>query len=117
MNTKDVSTPEEALALIDSLADTNHVNATLTSDGIYRVGWVPKKQYTTHDGKEFTDEVWMTEHGELIVVQDLTPDHAKNIIRMVLRNEQTRYRNLEQLEAAIDSAIVAADTDTPPVLH
>jgi hypothetical protein len=116
MKTEDVSTPEEALALIESLADANHVNATCTSDGIYRVGWVPKKQYTTHDGKEFTDEVWMTEHGELIVVQDLTPDHAKNIVRMILRNEQNNHRQMEHLQTILDSTI-AADTDTPPVLH
>ena len=104
MEIKDLNTAEEALEFAQKLhADDNSVDLVKTVDGLYRVRWIKNKKYITYDNKEFTDEVWMTEKEELICIQDLTEAHAKNIIRMMLRNQrqaqQTAAAMLESLSA------------------
>lgn len=42
------------------------------------------------DKQEPADETWITEAGERILVGDLTEDHAKNILRMILKDERQR---------------------------
>ncbi len=57
-------------------------------DGKIEVQYIEHKTYTAVDGKTFPDEVWMTKEGEMILVQDLSPDHLRNILRMKLRKER-----------------------------
>jgi hypothetical protein len=123
MEIKDLHTEEEALAFAQTLHDDdNTVDLVKTTDGLYRVRWIKNKKYTTYDNKEFTDEVWMTEKEELICIQDLTEAHAKNIIRMMLRNQrQTQQVAAAMLESLSTLADVFAPSEEPEssgkVLH
>lgn len=40
--------------------------------------------------EEPKDETWVTEDGTEILVGDLTEDHAKNILRMILKDQRKR---------------------------
>jgi hypothetical protein len=61
------------------------------------VQWQEHKTYKALDGKEFPDEVWLTEDNRLFLVQDLEPEHCRNILRMMLRNERELKERFAQL--------------------
>lgn len=102
--------------------EKNYVEFLKKGDCI-EVHWVEMKTYTTFDGKEFVDERWTTQAGELLLIQDLTPDHSKNIIRMMLRREreaQEYFENLaEILGNYVDSLedVKAMEPDSSRILH
>lgn len=100
MNTKLIHSAIEAIDFVENLAKTdNTVDVVKTVDGVYSVTWIKNKKYLSHDGKEFTDEVWTKEDGTMIACQDLELEHAKNIIRMMLRqNREQMLRNSSILE-------------------
>jgi hypothetical protein len=115
MNTKDFTDPDEAIEFVKLLQDNNTVDVLKTVDGAFRINWVENKKYTTHDGKEFIDEVWTKEDGTMIACQDLELDHAKNIIRMILRQERERSameaQLYNQMQAALQSIAAKDDED------
>jgi hypothetical protein len=106
MNTKDIIDPTEAMKFVSELAhNDNTVDVVRTVDGVYRISWIKNKKYTSFDGKEFTDEVWTKEDGTMIACQDLDPEHAKNIIRMYLRQTretQKYFQGLDELISGLD---------------
>lgn len=97
-----------------------------TSSGMYKVCWIEHKNYTARDGKVFPDEIWTTAEGEMKCIQDLEPEHAKNVIRMMLRNEREQRAMLQAAlsklaedyadedEQSVDIHSVAAGTQ---ILH
>ena len=122
MNTKDFTSATDAIDFIEELAnDDNTVDVAKLSNGSHRVTWIKNKKYVTFDGKEFTDEVWTKEDGTMIVCQDLELAHAKNIIRMMLR--QNREMLLQSSLADVDCEAYDDDDDEvteddiPRVLH
>jgi hypothetical protein len=64
-------------------------------NGKIEVQYIEHKEYIAVDGKTFPDEVWMTKEGKMILVQDLSPDHLRNILRMKIRRER-------EMTAALD---------------
>lgn len=74
-------------------------------NGPYIVEWQEHKFYTSLDGKEYHDEVWRTKDDRLILVQDLTEDHCRNILRMILRQEREADDSGEQLRQQLILAI------------
>lgn len=58
--------------------------------------------YTSLDGKVWPEETWITEDGREILVKNLEPEHAKNIIRMVIRNQRENEREYQQMIAALE---------------
>lgn len=76
----------------------------------FEVQWEVRKKYIAHDGKEFLDEAWMTEDGQMIQIQDLTEAHAKNILRMILRQRRESERALAAMEKLFQ-AMEAGDAD------
>lgn len=64
----------------------------------FEVQWEVRKKYIAHDGKEFLEEAWMTEDGQMIQIQDLSEAHAKNILRMILRQRRESERALAAME-------------------
>jgi len=106
METKDFTEYHTALEFVKNLPQDKYVvDLCKMSETQYRVSWLHHKKYTTYDNEEYNDEVWMTEHGRMIHCQDLTPDHAKNIIRMMLRNARDMGNQLIDLELAAKSAL------------
>jgi hypothetical protein len=130
MQSKCFTDPEEANAFIESLKANNTIDVLQQVDGSFRINWIENKLVKTPDGNEQIDEVWMKADGTLIVVQDLEPEHAKNIIRMILRNERERRAMESQMMEAfaeafketmaidgVDELGVSTAEDTPRVLH
>lgn len=78
-----ISDPSVALNLIDILSKTgNYINVD-KEDVNYKITWLKHKKYTSYDGTVQTDKVWTKEDGTMIVCQDLTLEHARNIVRML----------------------------------
>jgi hypothetical protein len=129
MNTKDFTDPDQAIDFVKGLQENNTVDVLKLIDGTFRINWLEHKKYTTYDGKEYSDEVWTKEDGTMIACQDLELEHAKNIIRMMLRQDRERRameaQLYEQMQSALSSLVVEDDDeeleddvpDTPRVLH
>ncbi len=88
MNTKDFTDPDAAIRFVKELQENNTVDISKLADGTFRITWLENKQYISIDNKEYTDEVWTKEDGTMIACQDLDHEHAKNIIRMILRQDR-----------------------------
>lgn len=113
MQTQTFPTPDEAIAFATELQNKGFiVNAHQLSNGTSIVRWIPKQKYIDHDGVERDEEVWVTRDNGLINVADLSPEHARNIIRMILRQDreaQQAYNNaLTQIADALETAMGGA---------
>lgn len=123
MNEKDFDTLAQAELFIKELADQdNAVDVAKTDDGKIRVLWIKNKTYVTHDNEVFTDEVWTTIDGTMVVVQDLEPEHARNIVRMMIRQERARQDLLVKIADVFtdldsDEYATQLHDDEPRVLH
>lgn len=97
--TKEVDTLDEAMAIVEPmrLEDKWAITVSNTPAGKFLVRWMEQKKYTAQDGIEYRDEVWITSDGKMKLVQDLEPEHAKNIIRMMLRQERESKAAMETL--------------------
>jgi len=119
MEVRDNLSEDEASELAISLSNSDHtVDAFKNKDGTYRISWIKNKKYTAYDGKEFTDEVWTTEDYRMICVQDLTEAHAKNIIRMMMRNDRMMLELTHELMEKVGGmAELLQPTESDRVLH
>lgn len=124
MQTKIFNTVEEANEFITEMSKTDvSLDAYNDGENRYVVNWIENKKYISYDGKEFTDEVWITIDNKMIHVQDLEAEHARNIIRMMLRNRRESMDQakemLNQISNAIADMIEEADnTESAPMyLH
>lgn len=110
---KQVSTREEMEAFVAPLIEENKYVIDIKevkADGSFIIQWQEHKKYTAIDGKEFHDEVWVTEAGDIIQVQDLPLAHAHNIIRMYLRRERESRALIESLtEQLMDELDIQED--------
>lgn len=71
-----------------------------TNTGVYKACWIEHKNYTSHDGGTYPDEIWTTIDGQMKCVQDLEPEHAKNVLRLLLRQEREQR---QIIQAALQS--------------
>lgn len=117
MNSKDFTDYAELEAFVQPLIDEKKWAIDIrqsTLNGTYRVLWIEHKNYTAHDGKEYPDEIWTTEAGEMKCIQDLDPEHAKNVLRMMLRQEREQRMMIQAaLKRLADE--VAEDNDDATV--
>lgn len=113
MMTKDFKDMAEASDFIQSLLDSKKyaVLVDIIETG-YRIKWIELKTYVAQDGKEYLDEVWETKEGQMVLIQDLAPEHARNIIRMMIRNEREVRNALKQILAQAAKAD-EEDSDLP----
>jgi len=91
MQTKEFTDYAELEKFVQPLIDENKWAIDIrqnTNTGVYKVLWIEHKNYTAHDGQVFPDEIWTTEKGDMVCIQDLDPEHAKNVLRMMLRQER-----------------------------
>lgn len=105
-------TPEEAASFILNMPDHNKYAFDFYRDldGNVVLQWIEYKQYTAVDGKVFNDEIWITEDNQMHCVQDLEPEHCRNIIRMMIRNSRESERQFREL---IEGALGALVEDNP----
>ena len=113
---KEFDTIEEAEEFLNPLLAENKWGITVvyTKDQKYLVQWIEKKFYTAQDGKDYRDEVWTTIEGEMKLVQDLEPEHARNVVRMILRNERARKAAMDALLERLADQIDEGLTDIIP---
>lgn len=98
MNTKWFSTYEEVESFVTPMMPANAFwIKEVEHGGGFEVKWIENKTYTAFDGKTYHDDVWVTEQQELISIQDLTDAHAKNIIRLLLRNQRESKKQWDEL--------------------
>lgn len=107
MNTKHFNDTSDAIEFCNKIAGNNAVRAYQCHDGTAVVNWVPYTNYLAEDGKEYPDEVWCTSNGELIPLAKVTADHARNIVRMMLRKMR------ESQEVNVDSVATFLATHMP----
>ena len=86
---KELSTAEEAENFAETLSETEFAIDMYKSETGFVVQWVERKMYSTFDGKEYPDEAWVTKENQLLLIQDISPEHCRNILRMIIRNERT----------------------------
>lgn len=111
---KEATTFEEAEAIINPLVAENKWAITVmqNADGTFTIQWLEHKKYTAQDGKEFHDEIWTTKEGEMKLVQDLEPEHARNILRMLLRKDREATQAMNALfQQAAEGLLEGLDED------
>lgn len=89
------------------------------------VHWIERKTYVSHTGETHPDEVWVTIDNKMILVQDLEAEHARNIIRMMLRQERQAKASMAALADLIEATMgddlglsdIEEPTTTPRTLH
>jgi len=127
---KELKTIEEAQAFVDALYKEEKyiIEVLQLTVGGYAVQWEEHKSYTAYDGKEWPDEVWRTEDGRLLQIQDIEPEHCRNILRMMLRQERKAASRLQALmdavradlqegsEDPVDGSFIP-DSNDKPVIH
>ena len=69
------------------------------------VHWIERKTYVSHTGETHSDEVWVTIDNKMILVQDLEAEHARNIVRMMLRQEREAKARLAVLADLVEAAM------------
>lgn len=96
---------------------------TLPDGEGYGLQWIETKEYTAHDGKTYPDEVWLTEAGDLVLVQDLSEAHARNILRMMIRKDRAAFELVTNLMSSgalgngDDEDLSMEDAEIPHTLH
>jgi len=91
---------EEARTFVQSLIDEQKFVIDieeLPEKAGWKIQWLEHKDYIDYNGNLQKDEVWITKKGEMMLVQDLTSEHAKNIVRMYLRTQREVRQKLENL--------------------
>jgi hypothetical protein len=73
--------------------------------GKFVVEWQEHKHYTAQDGQTFPDEVWITREGEMKFIQDLEPEHVRNVLRRMLRTRRQTEEMMASMEAVIAEAV------------
>ena len=116
----EITDRNDAETLIRSLINEKKwvVDAYQTKEnGPFIVRWFEHKEYTAQDGKKFHDEIWRTKNGEIHLIQDLEPEHVRNILRMILRQEREQTelikRLSEKLKTESDSDPLFENDDEP----
>ena len=103
-----VETYEELQELVNDLSATQKFIVDVhqpAGDSGYIVQWQEHKKYVAQDGVEYPDEAWITEAGDMKLVQDLEPEHCRNILRLILRQEREAMNAVEQLTERLSEAI------------
>jgi hypothetical protein len=111
---KELKTIEEAQSFVDALyKEEKYIIEVLqlAGDSGYAIQWQEHKSYTAYDGKVWPDEVWRTEDGRLLQIQDIDPEHCRNILRMMLRQEREAEARLKVLTDTLRSTMDAMKAD------
>jgi hypothetical protein len=109
----EVNTFEEAVIKTEELiaAGDKFVDVSQLPGGNFEIRWLDLKQYTAHDGKSYPDEIWDTQDGVILNVQDMSPEHARNALRMILRNTRAYREKWKELTESIENMFSAVPTD------
>ncbi len=128
----EIDSLEEAQTFVDNLAQEKKwaISVLSTEKNTYIVQWVEHKKYTMPDGREEFDEVWIGPDGSPQMVQDLSPEQAKTVLRQFImdrrRADSRIYDLMDKLEGnedmfgdLLDGEVTdtVINTSTGKVLH
>lgn len=105
---QEFATYEEMQAFVDTLLTEEKWVIDIrqqVKDGPFSLEWMEHKKYTTFDGVEYFDELWRTEDGTLHLIQDLSPEHARNCLRMIMRKEREYQESMDLIRKNLADAI------------
>lgn len=111
---KNIKTTDELELFVNKLIGEKQVVEVFElPEGMgFEVQWIEHKSYTAQDGQTFPDEIWTTKEGEMKLVQDLEPEHLRNVLRMILRQERESRKSLEGiLEQIVDEWSTKVDDE------
>lgn len=92
-------------------SEGNVVEVSRLNDLSFEVRWVKGKTYIAFDGAEYPDEAWVTEDGRMLLIQDLSEDHAKNIIRMIIRQDRETAARVQEIASKMAAAFGSGELD------
>lgn len=112
---KEFTSLKEAESFVEDLISENKyvIDIQTHPDDKWVIQWQEHKTYVSLDGIEYPDEVWITKDNQLLQVQDIEPEHCRNILRMLLRQSREVNESLSVLENHIDEDF----RDLPGVLQ
>lgn len=112
---KELDSAEEALVFIAGLIEEKKwlIIPAVEKDGKFIVEWLEHKTYTSIDGKEYPDELWVTREGVPMLVQDMSEGHVRNTLRMLLRNQRMVSQGLANLEKLFGALDADSDDEEP----
>lgn len=108
MNTKNFTNPVEVQKFVDKLCDEQKwvIDVRTMPEGMgYTVEWQEHKTYVAYDGLEYPDEVWTTEKGVVMLVQDMSEAHVRNTLRMFLRQDREAQAGIDDVMKTISELI------------
>ena len=108
------NTIEEVRDMIDALDNSIKYIVDiqeLENDTGFEVNWQEEKMYTSIDGLVYPDEFWMTEAGDMLQIQDITPEHCRNILRMLIRNNRNIAESIEDFQSQITDVLLAISSE------
>lgn len=126
MNKQTFNTVEELKDFIKGLdGNIKYVFDVVEKDQAFELRWEQQKYYTAADGQSYPDEVWETKEGQLYQIQDMSEEHVKNCLRMIIRNHREKVEMLKTLLQHIEEHIPDDHDDqnsdveaqTKPMLH
>lgn len=80
---------QEVQAFVEALYAEKRWAISVEPEGEdYKITWIEHKKYVSYTGETHHDEIWRTEDGTLMCVQDMEPEHARNALRMLLRSQR-----------------------------
>lgn len=109
---KEFASYDELQEFVDPLIkeDKWFIDVRRVTDDKYTVEWREHLKYTAHgDGKEYRDEIWLTEDMRALFIQEIPEEHCRNILRMLLRQDREKQAMVEKLIEQI--AGLDVDTD------
>lgn len=114
---QEFDTIEEAQEVAEPLiADGNYnVLVGMLRTGKFEVQWERQKTYVAMDGKEYSDEIWVTQSGEIKSIQDMEPEHVRNVLRMMIRNQRMVEKMMESMGQMDEDMF--DDSDETRILH
>lgn len=72
--------------------------------------WIEHKKYVARDEKEYFDEIWTNFDGDMILVQDMEPEHAKNALRMILRQDRETQQAMQTVFDKVAEQLITDGT-------
>lgn len=98
---KTFDTEDEANQFVDDLtAESKYaISAVADKDNKFTINWIEHKEYISYEGQQLLDEVWVKADGSIMLVQDIELDHAREIIRMLLRQQRQLRESIQTVSA------------------
>lgn len=110
MQSRSFEKPEDAIQYAKEKHDEGMVALAFQKpDGTAIVNWAEQGTYIAQDGKSYPDEMWVTLSGDIMNISDMSEEHAKNALRLMLRQEREKNDALDKLTGTLAGILDGED--------